>query len=135
MLEADFWQDKNRSQNIIKEKKLFEDLINSYKNSVEQLSDLDDLHHLAVEEKNEAVQSEIIQNIKDLGKSAKKNEIKCFLSNEADSLDCYIEIHAGAGGTESQDWADMLRRMYLKWSDNKNFKSSLIVSTKVKKLG
>ena len=56
----------------------------------------------------------------------KKNEIKCFLSNEADILDCYIEIHAGAGGTESQDWADMLRRMYLKWSDFKNFKSSLI---------
>ena len=49
-----------------------------------------------------------------------------FLSNEADSLDCYIEIHAGAGGTESQDWADMLRRMYLKWSDKKNFKSNLI---------
>ena len=135
MLEADFWQDKNRSQNIIKEKKLFEDLINSYKNSVEQLSDLDDLRHLAVEEKNEAVQSEIIQNIKDLGKSAKKNEIKCFLSNEADSLDCYIEIHAGAGGTESQDWADMLRRMYLKWSDNKNFKSSLISEHKGEEAG
>ena len=135
MLEADFWQDKNRSQNIIKEKKLFEDLINSYKNSVEQLSDLDDLHHLAVEEKNEAVQSEIIQNIKDLGKAAKKNEIKCFLSNEADSLDCYIEIHAGAGGTESQDWADMLRRMYLKWSDNKNFKSSLISEHKGEEAG
>ena len=135
MLEADFWQDKNRSQNIIKEKKLFEDLINSYKNSVEQLSDLDDLHHLAVEEKNEAVQSEIIQNIKDLGKSAKKNEIKCFLSNEADSLDCYIEIHAGAGGTESQDWADMLRRMYLKWSDNKNFKSWLISEHKGEEAG
>ena len=47
-------------------------------------------------------------------------------SNEADPLNCYIEIHAGAGGTESQDWADMLRRMYLKWSDKKNFKSSLI---------
>ena len=135
MLEADFWHDKNRSQNIIKEKKLFEDLINSYKNSVEQLSDLDDLRHLAVEEKNEAVQSEIIQNIKDLGKSAKKNEIKCFLSNEADSLDCYIEIHAGAGGTESQDWADMLRRMYLKWSDNKNFKSSLISEHKGEEAG
>ena len=56
----------------------------------------------------------------------KKNEVKCFLSNQADSLDCYIEIHAGAGGTESQDWADMLRRMYLKWSDSKKFKSSLI---------
>ena len=48
------------------------------------------------------------------------------MSNEADSFDCYIEIHAGAGGTESQDWADMLRRMYLKWSDNKKFKSNLI---------
>ena len=53
-------------------------------------------------------------------------EIKCFLSNEADVLDCYIEIHAGAGGTESQDWAEMLRKMYLKWSVNKNFTSSLI---------
>tara|TARA_Y100000741_G_scaffold151988_1_gene114723 strand:+ start:647 stop:1438 length:792 start_codon:yes stop_codon:yes gene_type:complete len=58
--------------------------------------------------------------------NVKQNEIKCFLSHEADSLDCYIEIHAGAGGTESQDWADMLRRMYLKWSDKKNFKSTLI---------
>ena len=58
--------------------------------------------------------------------SARKIEIKCFFSDEADTLDCYLEIHAGAGGTESQDWADMLRRMYLKWSDNKKFKSSLI---------
>ena len=135
MLEANFWQDKNKSQNIIKEKKLFEDLITSYNNSVERLKDLDDLNQLAQEEKNEAVQSEIFQNIKDLGKEAKKNEVKCFLSNEADSLDCYIEIHAGAGGTESQDWADMLRRMYLKWSDSKNFKSSLISEHKGEEAG
>ena len=72
MLEANFWQDKNKSQNIIKEKKLFEDLIISYNNSVERLKDLDDLNQLAEEEKNEAVQSEIFQNIKDLGKEAKK---------------------------------------------------------------
>ena len=65
-----------------------------------------------------------ILKISDL--TLKKNEIRCFLSNEADPLDCYIEIHAGAGGTESQDWADMLRRMYLKWSDNRKFNSSLI---------
>jgi len=135
MLEANFWQDKNKSQNIIKEKKLFEDLIASYNNSVERLKDLDDLNQLAEEEKNETVQSEIFQNIKDLGKEAKKNEVKCFLSNEADSLDCYIEIHAGAGGTESQDWADMLRRMYLKWSDGKNFKSSLISEHKGEEAG
>ncbi len=126
MLEANFWQDKVNSQNIIKEKKFFETLINTYKESIEKLNDLNDLSELALEEKNEAVQKEILQNIKDLRVSVKKNEIKCFLSNEADSLDCYIEIHAGAGGTESQDWAEMLRRMYLKWADQKNFKSDLI---------
>ena len=49
-----------------------------------------------------------------------------FLSNEADSLDVYLEIHAGAGGTESQDWAEMLRRMYIKWASNKLFKYQLI---------
>ena len=55
-----------------------------------------------------------------------KNEIRCFLSNETDNLDAYVEIHAGAGGTESQDWAEMLRRMYLKWASNKNYNTELI---------
>ena len=63
---------------------------------------------------------------KQLKKEAKKNEIKCFLSNENDKLDCFLEIHAGAGGTESQDWAEMLRRMYIKWASNKNFNFQLI---------
>ena len=126
MLDANFWQDKSSSQKVIKEKKLFEDLINSFEKSIKQLNDLEDLYQLAIEENNTSIQNEIINNIKDLRTLVKKNEIKCFLSNEADSLDCYIEIHAGAGGTESQDWADMLRRMYLKWCDNKEFKSNLI---------
>ncbi len=126
MLDANFWQDKNNSKLIIKEKKLFEELINSQSNSIKKLKDLDDLNELAIEEKNILIQKEILNNIKDLRILVKKNEVKCFLSNEADSLDCYIEIHAGAGGTESQDWAEMLRRMYLKWSDQKNFKSNLI---------
>ena len=120
MLDANFWKDKLNSQKIIKEKKLFEDLINSFNLSEQKLKDLDDLNSLAEEEKNQDIQKEILTNIKELRSLVKKNEIKCFLSNEADSLDCYIEIHAGAGGTESQDWANMLRRMYLKWSDNKN---------------
>ena len=126
MLEANFWQDKSNSQKVVKEKKFFEDLINSLNSSVEKLNDFEDLNELAFEENNLDVQSEIIQNIKQLRSEIKKSEIKCFLSSEADPLDCYIEIHAGAGGTESQDWADMLRRMYLKWSDKKNFKSNLI---------
>ena len=126
MLEEDFWQDKLKSKKIIKEKKLFEDLLNSYNYSINQIKDLNDLYELALEENNIDIQKEVNQNISDLRIVAKQNEIKCFLSNEADYLDAYIEIHAGAGGTESQDWADMLRRMYLKWSDSKNFKYQIV---------
>ena len=90
-------------------------MTNSLDNSITKIKDLEELNNLAIEENNLNIQNEIIQNFKDLKDEMKKNEIKCFLSEEADSLDCYIEIHAGAGGTESQDWADMLRRMYLKW--------------------
>ena len=126
MLQANFWQDKSYSKKVVKEKKLYEDLIDSFETSLNKLNDLDDLNQLALDENNVNIQNEIFENIKDLRELVKKNEIKCFLSNESDSFDCYIEIHAGAGGTESQDWADMLRRMYLKWSDNKKFKSILI---------
>ena len=126
MLENNFWQDKSNSQKIIKEKKLYEDLISSYDNSVKSLTDLHELNELALEEKNQSIINEVLESIKNLKKTAKKNETKCFLSNETDSYDSYIEIHAGAGGTESQDWAEMLRRMYLKWAVKKGFKSQLI---------
>ena len=52
--------------------------------------------------------------------------LNVFYQNESDILDCYIEIHAGAGGTESQDWAEMLKRMYLKWAQNKKYKAIII---------
>jgi peptide chain release factor 2 len=126
MLDTDFWQDKAKSQKIIKEKKLFEDLVNSHIQSNKQLQDLHELYELAIDENNTDIQSEVNQSIKELRNLAKQNEIKCFLSNEADSLDSYVEIHAGAGGTESQDWADMLRRMYIKWSDKKSFKYHIV---------
>ena len=126
MLESDFWQNKLTSQKIIKEKKLYEDLINSYDNLFTSLIDLNELNELATEEKNQVIINEVLESVIKLKKLAKQNETKCFLSNETDSLDCYIEIHAGAGGTESQDWAEMLRRMYLKWSDIRGFKSELI---------
>ena len=126
MLESDFWQNKSTSQKIIKEKKLYEDLINSYDDTFKSLIDLNELNDLAIEEKNQSIITEVLESVRNLKTLAKQNETKCFLSNETDSLDCYIEIHAGAGGTESQDWAEMLRRMYLKWSDIRGFKSELI---------
>ena len=126
MLEVNFWQDKSESQKIIKEKKLYEDLISSHEKSTKELIELGDLYELATEENNQLIIKEILKNIEDLKVKTKKNETKCFLSNESDSLDCYIEIHAGAGGTESQDWAEMLRRMYMKWAANKKFRFQLI---------
>ncbi len=68
-------------------------------------------------------------------KLVKQNEINCFLSGENDNLDIYLEIHAGAGGTESQDWADMLRRMYLKWFDKKKFTYEIISEHKGEEAG
>ena len=126
MLETNFWQDKNEAQKTIKEKKFQEDLINSYDYSIKQCKEISELFNLAVEENNTVVINDSLKSIEDLKVKVKKNETKCFLSNESDSLDCYIEIHAGAGGTESQDWAEMLRRMYMKWSSNKKFKFQII---------
>ena len=126
MLDANFWQNKSTAQKVVKEKKLHEDLISSHSSSVKELKELNDLYELAVDENNQSIINETLKNIENLKLKAKKNETKCFLSNETDSLDCYIEIHAGAGGTESQDWAEMLRRMYMKWAANKKFKSQLI---------
>jgi peptide chain release factor 2 len=126
MLEASFWQDQNKAQKVIKEKKFQEDIINSYNSSVKQCKEILDLFNLAVEENNTSLINDSLKSIEELRFKTKKNETKCFLSNETDSLDSYIEIHAGAGGTESQDWAEMLRRMYMKWSANKEFKFQII---------
>tara|TARA_B100000035_G_scaffold313681_1_gene327964 strand:- start:553 stop:1461 length:909 start_codon:yes stop_codon:yes gene_type:complete len=101
-------------------------LTENYKSHSSQLIELDDLFKLAYEEKNQQIINEVLSKLKKLKSEVKKNEIKCFLSNENDRLDCFLEIHAGAGGTESQDWAEMLRRMYIKWATNKDYKFQLI---------
>ena len=118
ILDVNFWKDKSNSQKIIKEKKLYEELVSSYEKSINNLKDFDELNKLAIEERNTNFQNELLKNIKGLKELVKKNEIRCFLSSEADSLDCYIEIHAGAGGTESQDWAEIIQRMYTRWADS-----------------
>ena len=110
----------------MKEKKNIDLLINSYKESKKEEKDLYDIFLLANEENNKQIIDETLKKFKNLKKVVKKIEIKCFLSNENDILDSYLEFHAGAGGTESQDWAEMLRRMYMKWTNNKSYKSQLI---------
>ena len=101
-------------------------MINTHLSSIKENSDIQEFFKLAIEENNKVVIDETIKNLSELEKIVKKNEIKCFLSNESDGMDAYVEIHAGAGGTESQDWAEMLRRMYVKWASNKGNKFQLI---------
>ncbi len=125
-MKPNFWYDKQKAEKILKEKKIYDDLVENYKNSLKQFNEILDLYNLALDENNQVILKESENNILNLHKKIKKDEIKCFLSNEADILDAYLEIHAGAGGTESQDWAQMLRRMYMKWASSKNYNYQLI---------
>ena len=125
-LEKNFWKDKNTAQKNIKEKNFFEDILNNYLKSQKEVENLLELYQLASTENNKEVIDECEKNLSLLLSEAKLTEAKCFLSNENDSFDSYLEIHAGAGGTESQDWAAMLRRMYMKWADKKNYKLEII---------
>ena len=105
---------------------MFEEITYSYENSLKEIKNIKDLFQLASVEKNEEVIAECINKIEEIHKKIKKSEISCFLSGENDDLNIYLEIHAGAGGTESQDWAEMLRRMYMKWFDKKKFSYNII---------
>ena len=81
---------------------------------------------MALKENDKEVVSDCNSKVHLLLTQIKKIQASCFLSAENDHLDTYVEIHAGAGGTESQDWAEMLKRMYLKWAQSKNYKTNLI---------
>ena len=120
-LKENFWKDKNLVKKTVKQKKTYEEILNSYQKSLTDLNNLKDLYYLAFKEKDEETIQDCKKKIEEISKEIKKIEINCFLSGENDDYDIYLEIHAGAGGTESQDWADMLRRMYMKWFDKKNF--------------
>jgi peptide chain release factor 2 len=87
-----------------------------------ELSDVRELVEMAEEEGDEALVKEAAGTLKALQKRAADAELMALLSGEVDGNDCFVEIHAGAGGTESQDWASMLRRMYVRWANARGFK-------------
>ena len=125
VLEKDFWKNQKNAQKISKEKKFFEDIYNNYNKSSNDIKNLQDLIELAISENDNIVIKDCEKKLNILLNKIKKTEVRCFLSSDHDHLDTYIEIHAGAGGTESQDWAQMLARMYSKWIEKK--KCSFIV--------
>ena len=134
-LKENFWKDKNLVKKTVKQKKIFEDILVSYNKSLNDFNNLKDLFALASQEKDEETIQDCNKKINQILLEVKKSEINCFLSGENDDYNIYLEIHAGAGGTESQDWADMLRRMYLKWFDKKNFKYEIISEHKGEEAG
>ena len=121
-----FWKDKLSAQKILKEKKFFENIVNNFNLISIEAKNLEDLIELAAKENDIAVIKDCEKKINLLLNQIKKTEVSCFLSGENDHLDTYLEIHAGAGGTESQDWAQMLRRMYSRWVENKKCKFKII---------
>ncbi len=124
--EENFWKDNLKAQKILKEKKFFENIIDDFNSSLSELQNLEELFELASKENDLEVLKDCKKNINLILNKIKKTEVSCFLSGENDHLDTYLEIHAGAGGTESQDWAQMLRRMYCKWIEKKKGKFELI---------
>jgi len=103
-----------------------EDISNQFNLTVNELDNVELLLQLALKENDRLVVKDCEKKINLLISQIKNTEVKCFLSEENDHLDTYIEIHAGAGGTESQDWAEMLRRMYSRWAEKKKYKFELI---------
>jgi len=93
-------------------------MLEMFNSSTRDLENLKDIYNLGIEESNQEIISDCSIKIEEINKKIKKTEISCFLSGENDSLDVYLEIHAGAGGTESQDWANMLLRMYTRWANS-----------------
>ena len=130
-----FWKDQNLVKKIVKQKKFFQNILDSFNKSLKDIENVSDLFELASQEKDEETLRDCNQKINKIFSDIKKNEINCFLSGDNDELDIYLEIHAGAGGTESQDWADMLRRMYIKWFDKKKFKYEIVSEHKGEEAG
>ena len=126
IVQENFWKEKLHAQKILKEKKFLETILNDFSSTLNELENLEQLLELATKENDLAVIKDCEKKINLLLNQIKKTEVSCFLSGENDHLDTYLEIHAGAGGTESQDWAQMLRRMYSKWIEKKKSKFEII---------
>ena len=120
-----FWSDQKKAQSIIKEKNILENRLNSFSILKKEYDELNELIKITNED-DEKLISEINKNTNQLIKKVRKKEFESFLSGEADSNSCFLEIHSGAGGVEAQDWAEMIVRMYTRWSEKKKFNFEIL---------
>jgi peptide chain release factor 2 len=127
--DPNLWNDTQKARAVMRERQHLDDAINAYADLERSLSDNIELIELGEDEGDSEIVAEAEKALTGLLKVAQKREVEALLSGEADGNDAYLEVHAGAGGTESQDWAQMLLRMYMRWAEEKRFKAELIESS------
>jgi peptide chain release factor 2 len=125
----DFWNDPERAQRLMQERNALEDQLTSIGRLERELDDQLMLIELGESENDEKVVAEAEAAISALRAEASRREVEALLSGEADNNDTFLEVHAGAGGTESQDWASMLLRMYARWAEQHDYKIEFMEET------
>src|SRR5919198_4816653 len=119
---SDLWEDPDRARKVMRRMAEVESDLGEVERLSRQLSDLETLNELAQEEDDEASASEVEQGIASLSREMEDLEVLALLGGEYDDRDAIATIHPGAGGTESQDWAEMLWRMLTRWAERRGFK-------------
>ncbi|MCC0033641.1 MAG: peptide chain release factor 2 [Hoeflea sp.] len=120
------WDDAQEAQKLMRERQHLDDSINGLKRLESQLSDNLELIEMGEEEGDADIVGEAEAALKELRTEVTRQQIESLLSGEADANDTYLEVHSGAGGTESQDWANMLLRMYTRWAEKHGMKVELL---------
>jgi peptide chain release factor 2 len=129
----DFWDDQEKAQAVLQERKQLEDRVNAEKSLAGKASDIETYFHLAQEEtdhaQREAILDDVAKEIAAADALASALETKTLLGRDNDNLNAILTVKPGAGGIESQDWAEMLLRMYLRWAEDKGFRTNVLDST------
>ncbi len=120
------WNDPQKAQSLLRERNHLDELITGYEKLDQEFRDNVELAGLAEAEKDDAMLNEAEVALRHVAERLHTLEIESLLSGEADANDCFLEINSGAGGTESQDWASMLLRMYIRWAGRRGYKTEII---------
>ncbi|MFZ5948173.1 MAG: peptide chain release factor 2 [Stygiobacter sp.] len=124
--DPNFWNDQRTAQSLLQKSKSLQVWVDEWNKINSQLKNLLDYIELAEAEQDENLLIEIDNEIQNLEKAYSEFELKSMLSGKDDDKNCILTIHSGAGGTEAQDWAQMLMRMYLRWGEQNSYKMNLI---------
>ena len=122
MMGAGFWDDQQGAQAVINEANALKDMVGSFRQLDETFENLEITHELLKEEYDEDLHEELESEVKGLIQEMNEYELQLLLSDPYDKNNAILELHPGAGGTESQDWGSMLLRMYTRWAEKRGFK-------------